>query len=1082
MNFNAFKKQLIFIATILLSSCFCNAQSPDLPKIVQPSPEMAALFKFQDYPMDYSTGLPQINVPLYTIQSGSLTLPISISYHASGRKVTDQDGPVAVGWSLNAGGAVSRTIYGAADFGTFTTGTYNFPYPFVVDNLDITSDLEYLEKIIHYSINNDYGSFTVQPWLDGEYDVFSYSAGDISGKFIFKDVNGVKSPVLMPYKPYKIVPTYTVTGLSKINITDDKGVMYEFIAGETYSANSNSATSSWVLSKITSADLKDVISFKYVAGSEERITVSQTATLIDNWYVAPGQFPAINPDYQETTSTEYYSISRISEIEFNNGRVLFNLLPGTYRIDNIQIRDKSDAVLKTIKFNTSICYSQSELGTATNKLDAIVFKDKTGAGAEKYAFEYYPVISSNGQINPRYCDWWGYYNNSGVHDFVPRYTGLYYIGTGGPGNIDIGNPSANREPSLEPLKSGILKKIIYPAGGSTEFIYEKNRCTLYGGTVTPRDGPGLRLYQQIAKDNNGGNIIKTFKYGANESGYGAIELLPEMSNMASETTIGYVDGGASCFFPSMAGKFRQRLFFSGFTGEMSELANRPIIYTQVTEYMGTLTNNTGKTVYTYDINSWGAAGLPNGQSLQITKKHIYNFNYWDNPSLVNMSVYKRDPVTQTGYTKVKEITNIYNRQGTEVVRGLHVQRVYSVPQVGFCTDGYHAEEYVVHSGWGNPFGIVPTPLYAFGSYQIVAGYKNLASTIESTFTDNGNSIGTVKSYEYNGYQLLNKITESVNNGAEKITVIKYPFDYSGNPTLTQMINLNMLAYPVEQIETKGTIALESTRTNYFNWRTSPPLIAPQTIDYKIGNNPYETRIKYYAYDDNGNPLSVSKENDSKVSYLWGYNKSRPIAESKNGLFNELFFDSFEEGNNWGTNVIYSSDNIRTGKLAGKIDKQTTGELFANSINSLNISITSPTKFRYSGWIFSNGPTSDIYLLMKRAGETGSFTYSDVISTNETNKWVFIEKDFSVPADVTNISLRIDNNGGGTVWFDDLRLHRSNAFVTTYTYDPLVGMTSQTDINNKTSFYEYDNYGRLKLIKNFNGEIMRTFKYQLMNTQ
>jgi len=49
-------------------------------------------------------------------------------------------------------------------------------------------------------------------------------------------------------------------------------------------------------------------------------------------------------------------------------------------------------------------------------------------------------------------------------------------------------------------------------------------------------------------------------------------------------------------------------------------------------------------------------------------------------------------------------------------------------------------------------------------------------------------------------------------------------------------------------------------------------------------------------------------------------------------------------------------------------------------------------------------------------------------------------------------------------------------VTLYTYKPLFGMTSQTDVNGVTMYYEYDSFGRLKCAKNDDGDILQRFDY------
>jgi YD repeat-containing protein len=53
----------------------------------------------------------------------------------------------------------------------------------------------------------------------------------------------------------------------------------------------------------------------------------------------------------------------------------------------------------------------------------------------------------------------------------------------------------------------------------------------------------------------------------------------------------------------------------------------------------------------------------------------------------------------------------------------------------------------------------------------------------------------------------------------------------------------------------------------------------------------------------------------------------------------------------------------------------------------------------------------------------------------------------------------------------------NVMVSTYTYQVGVGVTSETDPTGKTVFYEYDRFGRLKLIRDMDSKILKQFSYQ-----
>jgi hypothetical protein len=60
--------------------------------------------------------------------------------------------------------------------------------------------------------------------------------------------------------------------------------------------------------------------------------------------------------------------------------------------------------------------------------------------------------------------------------------------------------------------------------------------------------------------------------------------------------------------------------------------------------------------------------------------------------------------------------------------------------------------------------------------------------------------------------------------------------------------------------------------------------------------------------------------------------------------------------------------------------------------------------------------------------------------------------------------------------DEVRLYPSDAQMTTYTYKPQVGMTSQCDARSIFTYYEYDTYSRLHLIRDLNKNITKLICY------
>ena len=126
-----------------------------------PSPEAYSLMEYSEIPVSLYTGVPDISIPIYTIRVGNYSLPISLRYHASGIKVGQEASRIGLGWSIHAGGAISRSVRGWDDLKGYWTQTDTIP----------NEDSEY----IWYSVYHDR--------KDYEPDIFHYNFDGFSGKF-----------------------------------------------------------------------------------------------------------------------------------------------------------------------------------------------------------------------------------------------------------------------------------------------------------------------------------------------------------------------------------------------------------------------------------------------------------------------------------------------------------------------------------------------------------------------------------------------------------------------------------------------------------------------------------------------------------------------------------------------------------------------------------------------------------------------------------------------------------------------------------------------------------------------------------
>ena len=105
-------RHIIICLALSLWGTGLQAQT-DLPQVF--SPNAAELGKYGKIPVSYFNGLPNISIPLTELRAKNYTLPIYLTYHASGNKPDQHPGWVGLGWTLHAGGCINRIVNGMKD-------------------------------------------------------------------------------------------------------------------------------------------------------------------------------------------------------------------------------------------------------------------------------------------------------------------------------------------------------------------------------------------------------------------------------------------------------------------------------------------------------------------------------------------------------------------------------------------------------------------------------------------------------------------------------------------------------------------------------------------------------------------------------------------------------------------------------------------------------------------------------------------------------------------------------------------------------------------------------------------------------
>ena len=510
----------LFIVGIHLDGYGQNPSPAQPPTIVLPSPNVAALKKFGDIPVSPYTGVPNISIPIYEIKSGDILVPVSVAYHAGGIKVSDEASRVGLGWALQAGGVISRTIIGKDDFIQGSLGYFNSSLQNIGNDLKGNKGATFNIQGCNITVGpgNNFDA-DLDNGVNFQPDVYDYNFLGYSGKFMLKRNRDV---VLSKKEKISITSLDALGNAWEIKTPD--GMKYLFEESESYQDNNNGngnySTSAWYLTKIISPKGFQV-TLQYVTAAT---FLSPAGSYFEsNNPHAFGPFSAtFDPVLQATLGREYKTVY-LDKIIFDHGELRFKY--GTNRED---IRDD-------LKIDSIVCYGGSNKirewsftygylvgsgdvdfndgGTADRrtkrlKLESIVEKDGNGNSLPGHIFTYNNETASSSTLPSKASfarDHWGYYNGktsntSLIPNYILNYAGgvvSYYLG--------IMGEERNTDPTYAQLFS--LKEIKYPTGGRTVFEYESHDFDLTKSKVN--DFSYFKDYKEVIQK----EIRKTYSGG-----------------------------------------------------------------------------------------------------------------------------------------------------------------------------------------------------------------------------------------------------------------------------------------------------------------------------------------------------------------------------------------------------------------------------------------------------------------------------------------------------------------------------------------------------------------------------------------
>jgi YD repeat-containing protein len=808
----------------------------------------------------------------------------------------------------------------------------------------------------------------------------------------------------------------------------------------------------------------------------------------------------------------------LSRIHSEKHTVEFNAKEGTrqdidgtaYALEQIAIYSPNRKKIRQYEFQTEY------FGAPDNKflkLKRLLQYDTTAVDYIQHEFEYENETTFYGADISSNVDHYGYLNGGGQQaNYFPK---SIWPGAG-----------LNREPDLAFAKSGALKKITFPTGGSSDMEYEMN--TYYDGENYNWHYANNNAWVNPKFTGHTTEVVDTFAINYPQD----IVILTYRKPKG-----GYTPGDSSTHVPS-TNTYEARLEYengdqyvvigtyqvwlnTGYNSDTVHLTE-PGVY----RLIGLCDNNEDETsALTMGFKKYQREPIEGRKGAGIRIKKItenpvigipvvHNYYYTDDKGFstgegLSAPMYMSRPLTRT----VIEISELSQVPAGEVLLMDHTSMVAEASERGLPFYYQRVIEDVVSGSaiirtkyyFSHVFGMDDADLIRQEEFKYEDGIFQKVRKTENTYFANTLDV-------FNGISIFRTAEKLPLGSMEPLETL-----YGWEASATYMF----WKYPYSSRETlfNGTDSLVTETINYYDL-FSYNLNAVKKKNFSDGSTFY-TKYKYPEDYTNQSALvaanfvtpleeqvwSKSPAGDSVMvsGKIYKYNPATTKLEKIYALESATGIPSLDnETKSGGLYTTLVSDSRYKSKIdftyhsSGKIiTQQLTDEA---PVSYLWGDTANPQANSSNGW--KNYPIAEIqnalpsqvfYTSFEETGvtnhaKTGSKSHNGVypipVSYTGNYKLTYWRKTGSGPWTLLESTVTDPNNiqiGASGSWVDEVRLFPTNATIRTFTYLNGWGLSDVNDANNVIAHFTYDTFGRLLSIRDDQANILKNYQYHYKNS-